>query len=101
MSSARPWPSARLRFRAGGLLEKFWPLFTWGDEVEVIEPKLLLAMLPDRAELKRSRHDPSKLSLRHMVVEFVPSGGERHQLFANTSNGLISSGRRNASLQLL
>ena len=30
-----------VRFRAGGLLEMAWHLFTWGDEVEVIKPRRL------------------------------------------------------------
>ena len=31
--------SLYVRFRAGGALEMAWHLFTWGDSVEVIEPK--------------------------------------------------------------
>jgi len=30
-----------VRFRAGGLTEMAWHLFTWGDEVEILEPKSL------------------------------------------------------------
>ena len=30
-----------VRFRAGGLLEMAWHLFTWGDQVQVLEPKRL------------------------------------------------------------
>lgn len=34
-----------VRFRAGGALEMCWHLFTWGDQVQIIEPKHLQAML--------------------------------------------------------
>lgn len=33
------------RFRAGGLLEMSWHLMTWGEQVEVIQPKQLATML--------------------------------------------------------
>jgi predicted DNA-binding transcriptional regulator YafY len=34
-----PDGSLMVRFRAGGALEMSWHLYTWGDEVEVIEPE--------------------------------------------------------------
>jgi predicted DNA-binding transcriptional regulator YafY len=34
-------------FRAGGLREMCWHLFTWGDGVEVVKPRRLAAMLRD------------------------------------------------------
>ncbi|MDD4616716.1 MAG: WYL domain-containing protein [Alphaproteobacteria bacterium] len=34
-----------VRFKAGGLLEMAWHVLTWGDQVEVIKPKGLKAML--------------------------------------------------------
>ena len=34
-----------VRFRAGGLLEMAWHLYTWGDRVEVLEPPELAAMV--------------------------------------------------------
>ena len=37
--------SLMVSFRAGGLLEMCWHLFTWGGEVEVIKPKRLVSML--------------------------------------------------------
>jgi predicted DNA-binding transcriptional regulator YafY len=37
--------SLMVSFRAGGLLEMSWHLFTWGGEVEVIKPKRLVSML--------------------------------------------------------
>jgi predicted DNA-binding transcriptional regulator YafY len=35
-----------VRFRAGGLLEMAWHLLTWGDQVEVLAPASLRALLP-------------------------------------------------------
>jgi len=40
-----------VRFRAGGALEMAWHLLTWGDAVEVLEPKDLW----ERAKVSRSR----------------------------------------------
>lgn len=34
-----------VRFRASGLLEMAWHLYTWGDQVEVLEPKRLADMV--------------------------------------------------------
>lgn len=34
-----------VRFRAGGALEMCWHLFTWGNQVQIVEPKRLQAML--------------------------------------------------------
>ncbi len=39
-----------VRFRAGGLLEMSWHLFTWGEEVEVIKPKRLASLLREQSE---------------------------------------------------
>ena len=39
-----------VRFRAGGLLEMSWHLFTWGNEVEIIKPKRLASMLREQSE---------------------------------------------------
>ncbi|OFX07556.1 MAG: WYL domain-containing protein [Alphaproteobacteria bacterium RIFOXYD12_FULL_60_8] len=36
-----------VRFRAGGDLEMAWHLYTWGDQVEVLEPEKLKAMAQD------------------------------------------------------
>jgi predicted DNA-binding transcriptional regulator YafY len=40
-----------VRFRAGGALEMCWHLFTWGDEVEVIEPRRLRTTLTHLASV--------------------------------------------------
>jgi predicted DNA-binding transcriptional regulator YafY len=42
-----------VRFRAGGLLEMSWHLFTWGSEVEVIKPKRLVSMLRQQCRNRR------------------------------------------------
>jgi predicted DNA-binding transcriptional regulator YafY len=39
-----------VRFRAGGLLEMAWHLMSWGDQVEVIEPAALRALMPTKAQ---------------------------------------------------
>ena len=63
----QPDGSLIVRFRAGGALEMCWHLFTWGDEVEVIEPRRLRTMLThlagvvadhavDRAVQRRTSH---------------------------------------------
>lgn len=35
-----------VRFRAGGVLEMAWHLMSWGDQVEVLEPKALRDLMP-------------------------------------------------------
>ena len=40
-----PDGSLIIRFRATGLLEMAWHLYTWGDKVEVVEPKALKDMI--------------------------------------------------------
>ena len=47
-----PDGSLIIRFRATGLLEMAWHLYTWGDKVEVVEPKALRDMI-----LKHKRSD--------------------------------------------
>ncbi len=39
-----------VRFRAGGLREMSWHLFTWGNQVEILKPKKLAAMLKEQSE---------------------------------------------------
>jgi predicted DNA-binding transcriptional regulator YafY len=46
----RPDGSLLVRFRAGGALEMCWHLFTWGDQVHVIEPKLLKRLLHEQLQ---------------------------------------------------
>jgi predicted DNA-binding transcriptional regulator YafY len=51
--------SLLVRFRAGGLLEMAWHLFTWGPHVEVLEPpalrEKLVALLAERLAAQRPR----------------------------------------------
>lgn len=42
-----------VRFRAGGLREMAWHLFTWGDAVTIIEPQDLKTMMLDGLEASR------------------------------------------------
>lgn len=51
----QPDGSLIIRFRAGGLLEMCWHLFTWGGAIEVVEPP----------------------ELRHMAAELQGEGGDR------------------------
>lgn len=43
----QPDGSLLVRFRAGGLLEMAWHLFTWGEGMEVVEPIKLRTLLAD------------------------------------------------------
>lgn len=48
----QPDGSLLVRFRAGGALEMCWHLFTWGGEVQVVEPERLRAMIRELLETK-------------------------------------------------
>jgi predicted DNA-binding transcriptional regulator YafY len=45
-----------VRFRASGMRELAWHLFTWGDQVEVVAPDVLRRTLIDQIELARAAH---------------------------------------------
>jgi predicted DNA-binding transcriptional regulator YafY len=45
-----------VRFRASGMRELAWHLFTWGDQVEVLAPDVLRRTLVDQIELARRAH---------------------------------------------
>jgi predicted DNA-binding transcriptional regulator YafY len=45
-----------VRFRASGMLELAWHLFTWGDKVQVLAPPLLLSTLREHIEIARRAH---------------------------------------------
>lgn len=55
--SMEPQPDGSLvvRFRAGGLLEMSWHLFTWGDEVEIVKPRRLASLLEKQCEAQLGR----------------------------------------------
>jgi predicted DNA-binding transcriptional regulator YafY len=46
----QPDGSLIVRFRAGGALEMCWHLFTWGKEVEVVEPRRLRTILGEQSK---------------------------------------------------
>ena len=45
-----------VRFRASGMRELAWHLFTWGDQVEVLAPPVLKQTLIEQIELARRAH---------------------------------------------
>jgi predicted DNA-binding transcriptional regulator YafY len=48
--------SVIVRFRASGMLELAWHLFTWGDKVEVVAPAVLKDTLLEQLEVARRAH---------------------------------------------
>jgi predicted DNA-binding transcriptional regulator YafY len=48
--------SVVVRFRASGMLELAWHLFTWRDQVEVLEPQILRQTLLDELERALGQH---------------------------------------------
>jgi predicted DNA-binding transcriptional regulator YafY len=51
-----PDGSVRVVFRAGGMLELAWHLFTWGDAVEILSPPILRETLIAELEKALARH---------------------------------------------
>lgn len=49
--------SVIVRFRASGMRELAWHLFTWGDKAQVVAPQALQDMLVDEIEVARRTHD--------------------------------------------
>lgn len=45
-----------VRFRASGMRELAWHLFTWGDQVQVLAPPRLRSILVEQIELARRAH---------------------------------------------
>jgi predicted DNA-binding transcriptional regulator YafY len=45
-----------VRFRASGMRELAWHLFTWGDQVQVLAPAVLKATLVEQIEMARRAH---------------------------------------------
>ena len=52
------WPDGQVivRFRASGMRELAWHLFTWGDKIRVVAPQTLQDMLVSEIELARRAH---------------------------------------------
>lgn len=48
--------SVLVRFRASGMLELAWHLFTWGDKVRVVAPDILRETLLEQLNLARKAH---------------------------------------------
>jgi predicted DNA-binding transcriptional regulator YafY len=48
--------SVIIRFRASGMLELAWHLFTWGDKVQVLAPAVLRETLNAQIEIARRAH---------------------------------------------
>jgi predicted DNA-binding transcriptional regulator YafY len=57
--SLEPDGSARVAFRAGGMLELAWHLFTWGDAVEILSPASLRQVMVEELERALARHRPA------------------------------------------
>ena len=54
----QPDGSVLVRFAASGMLELSWHLFTWGDKLEVLEPKVLRDTMVEQLQIALSRHAP-------------------------------------------
>ncbi|WP_334162716.1 WYL domain-containing protein, partial [Phenylobacterium sp.] len=52
----QPDGSVLVRFRASGMRELAWHLFTWGDQVQVLAPQRLRDILVEQIELARRAH---------------------------------------------
>jgi predicted DNA-binding transcriptional regulator YafY len=52
----QPDGSVIVRFRASGMRELAWHLFTWGDQVQVLAPDILRRTLVEQIELARRAH---------------------------------------------
>jgi predicted DNA-binding transcriptional regulator YafY len=50
--------SVRVSFRAGGMLELVWHLFTWSDAIEILAPDTLRALMVEELEKALGRHRP-------------------------------------------
>jgi predicted DNA-binding transcriptional regulator YafY len=48
--------SVRVSFRAGGMLELAWHLFTWSDSIEILAPRSLRALMVAELEKALARH---------------------------------------------
>lgn len=57
--AVRPQPdgTVEVSFRASGMLELAWHLFTWGDKVEILAPASLRATMAEQLDLAREALD--------------------------------------------
>jgi predicted DNA-binding transcriptional regulator YafY len=49
-----------VRFRASGMRELAWHLFSWGDQVEIVAPDRLKAMMREALEAAQAALDRSR-----------------------------------------
>jgi predicted DNA-binding transcriptional regulator YafY len=54
--ATQPDGSVVVRFRASGMRELAWHLFTWGDQVEIQAPPRLKDLLVEQIETARRAH---------------------------------------------
>jgi predicted DNA-binding transcriptional regulator YafY len=54
--------SVIVRFRASGMLELAWHLFTWGDKVRVLSPDVLRATLVEQLDVARRAHTSASVA---------------------------------------
>ncbi len=59
----QPDGSVIVRFRASGMLELAWHLFTWGDNVEIVAPPVLKAILIEQIEISRRSHTSGSVAV--------------------------------------
>jgi predicted DNA-binding transcriptional regulator YafY len=59
--TALPDGSVQVCFRAGGMLELAWHLFTWSDAVEIVAPESLREVMVDELNKALARHDPASM----------------------------------------
>ena len=57
----QPGGATVVRFRASGMRELAWHLFTWGDKVEIVEPPALKAMMRGELEAAMRAHAPDQV----------------------------------------
>ncbi|MDR3406878.1 MAG: WYL domain-containing protein [Methylovirgula sp.] len=58
-----PGGGALVRFRASGMLELAWHLFSWGDKIEIIEPATLRETLMDELKRALAHHEAQPLAI--------------------------------------
>ena len=70
-----PDGSVRVSFRAGGMLELAWHLFTWSDTVEILSPTSLREVMTQ--ELKRALAIHSRSKPRRLETGRLPASGRQ------------------------
>ena len=60
--TARPDGSVEVDFRASGMLELAWHLFTWGDKVEILSPESLRKTMVEQIDLAIEALDKNRIT---------------------------------------